>query len=41
MTVIARPEQRPRLADYLLTLGAGGAASVDCLCWWAILGLNQ
>jgi hypothetical protein len=41
MTTRARPEYRPRIADYLLTLGLDAADQPGCLCWWAILGLNQ
>jgi hypothetical protein len=41
MTTMARLGHRPRIADYLLTLGPGDTGQPDRLYWWAILGLNQ
>jgi hypothetical protein len=36
-----RSADRRRIADFLLTFEPGTAAQLRCLCWWAILGLNQ
>ena len=41
MTTTVRQGHHSRIADYLLTRRPGAAAQSDCLCWWAILGLNQ
>lgn len=41
MTTMGYPEYRPRIADYLLTLGPSVIGQLDSLRWWAILGLNQ